>query len=508
MKKIAVVIWGLLLLSTVQITGESSIKILVDESRVKEFEESVQALFIVLFEFPETTDWRHSFENKEEDWGFYRAAETIRRAGSVDIKKSGKLTYDELKKYDVLVVATFEEEYTRAEQNAIFKFVNNGGGLLFLADEESPNDSVTALFGVHFYGQEEGIADRTAEQFRDNIHQFYVTDITDHYITQNIDKIALNFGLPITEYESGEILARTSADSWIEKNDESDEEEKENGPFDILLVQSVGKGRAVFFGDNGSFFNHIVNDEKDNLDLLKYAVKWLGQPGGPYKQYKTINEEGDTVLRNAIDMYEDQEFSQAKKMFTNTVDIFQNSYDIFTNSYAEEKIAEAQSYIPRCETGIKANEIFEKAENLYENREYKKAITEYEQAKLLYKDIECTKMVEDCNIMIDEGNHWISLRKKGESLLQEAKSALNSAPSTLDPSGYKKAKSLFEQAKNTWKEYDNLEKVEICEEKITLCNEKISHIERIRTMVVLGVIVVLAVTAGSIVFFRIHRSKK
>ncbi|MGD2249735.1 MAG: hypothetical protein PVF58_15105 [Candidatus Methanofastidiosia archaeon] len=509
MKKIVVVTWVvLLLLSTVHSAGESSIKILVDESRVKEFEEALKAFYMVFLDFPESTDWQFSFENNEEDWGFYRAAETLRRTGSVDIKKSGRLTYDELKNYDVLVIATFKEEYTTAEQNAIVQFVENGGGLLFLADEESPNDSVTAPFGVSFFEEDEGIADESAESFRDSIYQFYVTDITDHYITRNIDTIALNYGLPITEYESGEVLARTSGDSWIEKEGEKSKEEKENGPFDILLAQSVGKGRAVFFGDHGSFYNHVVDDERDNLNLLKDTAKWLGQPGGPYKQYKMLNEKGDTALKDAIGLYENHEFSKAKQKFTDTIDVYQESYDIYANSYAEEKITEAQEYIPKCETGITADEIFEKSENFYQNREYEKAITEYEQAVVLYQDIGYTEQVEACNTMVEKSNHWISLREKGESLLQKAESALDNAPSTFDPSGYKQAQSLFEQAKETWEEYDNPEKVAVCEEKINLCNENIAKIEKTRTMVIIGVIAVIAVIAGIFGVIRYGSARK
>jgi tetratricopeptide (TPR) repeat protein len=509
MKKIVVVTWVVLLfLSTVHIAGESSIKILVDESRGDEFEEALKAFYIYFFDFPETTDWRYSFENKEEDWGLYRAAETLRRAGSVNIKTSGRLTYDELKNYDVLVVATFKEEYTTAEQNAIVQFVENGGGLLFLADGDSPNDSVTTPFGVSFFEEDEAIADENAESFRDNIYQFYVTDIADHYITRNIDKIALNYGLPITEYESGEVLARTSADSWIEKEGENGKEEKENGPFDILLVQSVGKGGAVFIGDRASFYNHIVDDEKDNLNLLKDAVKWLGQPGGPYKQYKMLNEKGDTALKDAIELYENHEFLKAKQKFAETIDLYQESYDIYANSYAEEKITEAQSFIPKCETGITADGIFEKAEDSYKNREYEKAITEYEQAVVLYQDIGYTEQVEACNTMVEKSNYWISLREKGESLLQEAESALDSAPSTFDPSGYKQAKSMFEQAKEIWEEYDNPEKVAVCEENINLCNENITKIERTKTMVIVGVIAVIAGIAGIFGFIRIRSARK
>ncbi len=493
------------------------LKVLVDETRVHSVPEEVKEAYIaeiedileelaeilrqmgiyVTIEIEIVCDEKYSFKNIMEPWGFGLAANKIKDIASVTIRDSGKLSYPVLKTYDVLVIASFEKKYSPDEVDAIRKFVENGGGLLLLADIESQNNTVSQAFDVLFYPERATIADDNAEGFADDNHMFFVDNIENHPITKDVKQIALNGGIPIVSYGSGTVLIKTSKSSWIDHEGTGigtrDKEEKE-GPFDILLAaENIGRGRAVFFGGAVSLWNEVVlQSEQENLQLFSNAVKWLGEPGGPYKQYKILNEQAQQLVSEATSLYSNHQFSEARKKFEEAVSIFEESDETYPNPDANRGIEEAKTYIEKCEIGINADNIFRQADTLFNKREYEKAIEEYEKAKPLYEEIEYTEKVQECIRKIDEANNWIALREEAASLLSQAEEALARAPSTFDPAGYESAKSLFEQSRSKWEEYNDPAQVAVCEEKIALCNDGISHIKRTKIMVIATVAVVAA----------------
>lgn len=492
---ITVAVGVLLLLSTVTITsGAETVKVLVDESRVGSYE-----------------DAPYSFDNNVEDWGFGNAGKAVQSVASMDIKKKGKLGYSTLKNYDVLIIASFEESYSSSEVEAIKKFVENGGGLLFMGDIESSNNSVSRAFDVLFSSETVIIADKKAESFRASDYQFFVTDIKSHPVTRGVDQIALNGGIPITSYGSGTVLAETSSDSWADVVGEGlgkKDTDEDEGPFDILLAVEMGKGRAVFFGSASSLYNWVTGvRDQQNLELIENAVEWLGEPGGPYQQYKTINEQAQNVLTEAESLYEGHQFSQAKTKFGEAIDVFEESNGIYQNPEANEGIETANDYIEKCETGIEADSIFDTALDLYDNREYENAITEFERAKPLYQEIEYTERAQECDTKVSESNNWIALRDEATSLFQKGEDALTTAPSTFSPAGYEEAKSLFEQSKSKWEEYNDPAQVSACNEKIRLCNDEIGKIKNNRMMVIIAVVVIIGVVVVVIIVVRRRKPK-
>lgn len=512
MKKIVYVIVVLLLVGNTQVTSSSEqLKVLVDESRVLSLNELMEALeeLIELLGFTSTEtggDWSYSFENTEGSVGFGTLAEELEEIASLDIRKSGKINYNTLKNYDVLIITSFTEEYSTSEANAIRKFVENGGGLFFLANNGEYNNSVSEQFGVSFPPEGAQIySEGDEESFviiytTDSPSGIYVTDIVSHPITEGVDKILLTEGIPIASYESGAVLARTGKDMWADEPGGSyfkkDKDEKE-GPFDILLVQSVGRGRVVFFGGDGSFQNSTLEEpDQQNLDLFVNAVQWLGEQGGPYKQYKKLNEQAQQALSKALSLFENKKYSEAKAEFDRAIKFFSDSDNTYPNSDAKNGISEAESYLPTCETGIKGDNAFEEATELFENREYEDAIKAFEEAQALYQDIGYAERIQECDSKIQKSTEYITLREEASDFYSKGEAALEEGPSMVSTAGYAKAKSLFEQSKRKWEDYDDPEKVAACEEKIDLCNEEIGRIQR--NLILIGgavgaVIVVLAV---------------
>lgn len=518
-KAITLAMTVLLLASTITPTeSKKTIKVLVDESRVYTLDKELQELIMEELDFPSALaslfDWNYSFEGYLEPWGFGFAATEIKQVASMEIRKSGKLSYNVLRNYDVLILASFEKSYSPEEVEAVKKFVENGGGLFMWADAEYPNNNVSREFDVLFCSETVMIADQNAKKYTADNHQFYITDIASHPITKNVDQIALNGGIPITTYESGKVLAETSSHSWADRVDfkgfGSQDSNEDTGPFPICLaIENIGRGRAVFFGGAISFWNAVLFEaDQQNLELVRNAVEWLGEPGGPLKQHQALNEEAADLLQRAKTMYSKHLFSKAEELSLSVITAYEESYQIYSNTEAEEGIKEAQNLLEKCTIGMKADEIFDSAAELYNSRKYEEAIEKYEEAKKLYKGIEYAEKVEECAAKTEESNQWITLRDEAISSLQKAEDALATAPSMFSTAGYQKARTLFVETKSKWEEYDDPEQIQACQEKISQCDEEIARIKKNRTIIILVAVLIAAGLVAYIGFTLKRRSKK
>jgi tetratricopeptide (TPR) repeat protein len=526
MKKVIVCACAiLLLLSTIPITSSAeSIKVLVDESRVVSLSEADQDYLVEELEFSKSTDWSYSFDNNDEAWGLGTLSKRIQEVGYVDIKKSGKLSYNSLKNYDVLVIASFEESYSSDEAEAIKQFVENGGGLLLLAAPEASNNSISRTFDVQFSSEtvivaNEGVSSSARRRFSweergilYSLAAVYVVEIEDfktHPVTNGITEFGMCEGIPIASHKSGKVLATSGDDTYADvvgPGQGSKGDDEEEGPLDVLLAMEMGKGRAVFFSSQMSFWNCIVQNETQNTDLAANAVEWLGEPGGPYKQYKLLNEQAQGTLTNAISLYQNHKFSQAITECEKAIGSFEESSEIYTNADASSGIQEANTYIEKCNTGIEADTLFDQAMDYFNNRDYESAIEEFNKAQEKYQEIEYTERAQECTTKAEESNKWITLREEATQLLDDGEESLKTAPSTFSTSGYEESKAIFEQAKAKWEEYDDPEKVATCEEKIDLCNQEIARIEKFRMMTIIGVVVVVVVVIVVVVLL-IKRKK-
>lgn len=405
--------------------------------------------------------------------GFANAAKALGERASLDIRWSPslKVNYSILKRYDVLIIVPYYGTINSEERDAIKEFVRNGGGLLFLGDSFPYDMAIPAAFDVTF--SERWIFDTHAEQFLTS-NQFYVSDIASHPITEHVEQITLDYAYPIKSYKEGFILARTGSDSQTKL---------ERGPFDILLaIDEIGKGRAVFF-DLSSFSNWVINQpHQQNLKLLTNAVAWLGEPGGPYREYSVLNEEAQQLLIDAQSLFNNHDFLEAKNTFKEAIRLFGESNEYYSNSEAFDGIDKAVTGITLCDIGIEADQIFQNAESLFVDGKYEEAFREFEEAQLLYGEIKYSERVDECTLYIDESNTRIALIKEATHLFNEAEKAFESAASTFWTGGFKEAKSLYDKAGNAWEEFDP-GKAAACQEKIIMCNKEIARIKRNRIII-------------------------
>jgi tetratricopeptide (TPR) repeat protein len=485
------------------------IKVLTDESRIQIVEDPAQWMVDLMkafgFEYEKIEDPRYSFENTKEEFGFGTAAERLRSEFSVNIKKSGEINYSNLRNYDVLVITSFSRSYSSGEAEAIHQFVENGGGLFFSAHYDSSNNSVSLIFDVLFPSEGIRILDQSKKS--DNYRRIYLDEFESHPITEGVNQILLDDGVPITRFESGEVLARTSETSWAESDSHlyvKDKEEKE-GPFDVILVQSVGKGRTVFFGGSDSFCNFTVEKEdQENLDFFVNAIRWLGEPGGPYKQYKERNQQAQLLMVDAKSLCDDHKFSEAASKFEDVIVLYTESDEIYDNPEAEQGILEAEMFIEYCEKGMEADILFDEALKLYQERELEEAVSKFESAQSLYQEIGYEARVLECTSQVEECQRLMSVWEEAARLFNEGRTTLEEGSSAVSTAGYEKAKSLFEEARSNWQEYGDEVKAAECDEKISECERGVSVVNR--TRVVLAVVAIVIASSGMAVILKMRKT--
>ncbi|MGC1122961.1 MAG: hypothetical protein WBA22_17915 [Candidatus Methanofastidiosia archaeon] len=507
--KMILVLIVLVLGSIHPIHSTEPIKVLIDESRIQMVADPVQWMIDFIeacgFEYKEIEDPRHSFENTKEAFGFGTAAERLKSEFSVNIKKSGELNYSNLKNYDVLVITSFSRSYSSGEAEAIRHFVENGGGLFFAAHYDSPNNSVSLIFDVLFPSEAIRILDKDKKST--NNWRIYLDGLGSHPITEGVDQILLDDGVPITRFESGEVLARTSETSWAERDFVlyAKDKEERKGPFDVVLVQSVGEGRTVFFGGCDSFCNFTVEEEdQENLDFLMNAIRWLGEPGGPYRQYKERNQQAQQLFLDAKSLFNDHEFSEAASELEDVIVLYTESNEFYANPEAEQGILETEMIIEYCEKGMEADILFDEALRLYQERKFEEAVSTFESARSLYEEIGYNARVTECMSQAEECQRLMSIREEAARLFNEGQTTLEEGSSAVSTAGYEKARSLFEQAKSNWEEYGDEVKVGECDEKILECEKGISAVNRNRILLA-GVAVVIA-CIGVVVILKRRRT--
>ncbi len=181
---------------------------------------------------------------------------------TIDITSQGFLT-DDPAGYDVIVVcltSAFYSSYTSAEVDRIVDFVNDGGGLLIMGDQQrlhpNPNENiqpVASQFGITF-----GPSDLDPLSI-------YTSDLTDHPIFDGVDEMFM--------YAARELSVSGPAFpvAW-----------QEGTTITIAAVAHYGQGRVVALGDSSLWSWVDIYEERfytaDNPQFAVSTFNYLAVP--------------------------------------------------------------------------------------------------------------------------------------------------------------------------------------------------------------------------------------
>lgn len=241
--------------------------------------------------------------------GFH--VESLPRGSRVTFNDASNL--QDLRHYDVYVIPEPNRSFTAAEAAAVRDYVQNGGGVLFIADHtnsdrdndgfDSPrifNEMGTeASYGIHF---ETDRNDRPRSWFNDQQSRF-TSDTTSPILRGRFGNVTRSIGL----FGSTSMRLSGNAKGHIWRSSGT----PDTNELVTFATSTLGSGRVAAVGDSSpaedqtNNCNHTTHagynaTEFDNAIIFSNAVAWLADAGGapqpPAEVRITAPANGETVV--------------------------------------------------------------------------------------------------------------------------------------------------------------------------------------------------------------------
>ena len=286
------------------------------------------------------------------DGGFSDFANALADEGYYveELRKNGDITYSDLSDFDVFIIPEANVPFKPGEQAAILQFVQNGGGVFFIADHYNADRNKNRWDSSEvFNGYRRGAYDNPAKgmteaeaaseamtgvvssdwlatnfgvRFRYNaVGDVNATQIVAPSqcfgITENVDSVAMHAGSTLAIIDPS--IAKgivylpsglTSADKWSSAVDDGvyNGGGIAEGPY--VAISKVSAGKAAFIGDSspvedatpkykkeetgGNKTTYDGFSEQDDATLLVQLVDWLAEQEN-YTSFETQNIPLDTA---------------------------------------------------------------------------------------------------------------------------------------------------------------------------------------------------------------------
>lgn len=235
-----------------------------------------------------------------EDWdGCSDLAGLLETMGfNVQEQYLSRIDATDLVAYDIVVFASYWEnrEIDFSEAEALASFVEQGGGLLLIAEynlawvNDELNKSANKVgdyFGLEF--RDGMVCDSTDHYDYSNdpdggVDIPFITDITSQEVTSGIEKFVIPWGSALSTRAPAVAVAYSDTDAWLDTDctwdseaghwDCSKDDVEESGRFPVLATSTRGSGRVVAIADSGIIVNAWI-DEYDHYGLARNIFSYL-----------------------------------------------------------------------------------------------------------------------------------------------------------------------------------------------------------------------------------------
>ncbi|KYK29346.1 MAG: hypothetical protein AYK19_19890 [Theionarchaea archaeon DG-70-1] len=324
---------------------------------------------------------------------------------------------DDLSMYDIIVIATPETLYEESEIEAVKAFVESGGGLMLLAEDNNKDGTTLVLnqlsqeFLITF--NQDRIYDD--HNYVDHTSWIRITKFPPHPVFQGITTIVYTTGCSL---ESDGISVQTSQHAYAEKYDGLIIHEKGDFPACMTFVE-MGKGRIFACGDKELFDTYISLG--DNTLFALNVFDWLA--GNQDRIFKRLTDKSEA----------DQAITDGELLLTS----------------ANEK--GLKEILP--ELTERAETLLEEAKTLYDSYRYADSLQKVDEAVQVI-----TSGEEDAQKMVDS-----AVKAAEECLSKIEVGARKYLPSQLDAAHY--------YVEEIEKQTTYLEKIEKAHSALELCSE-------------------------------------
>ncbi len=170
---------------------------------------------------------------------------------------------------NMIMVEISYSSYTENELDMIAEFVGNGG-VLILADDYGNGNNVAEKLGIE--------ARFSGSELLDPLFCYKnpwlpkVTEFSDELREAGIESVALNHATALTDVKSAQVLAWSSASSFLDANGNGALDEGETrGPLPIAAELSANGGTVILITDPSIFINSMMGKD-DNRAFLTYLT--------------------------------------------------------------------------------------------------------------------------------------------------------------------------------------------------------------------------------------------
>lgn len=203
--------------------------------------------------------------------GLSRLAALLSENGFAVRNAPDGLTPQVLAEADLLIVSGPFRPFARQELDAVMDYLAQGGGLLVMLHVAPP---VRALLDRLDVDYSNGTLREEQHVIGQNALDFKVVRLEEHPALGDVKSFSV-FGAWALRGTAGHVgvLARTSAESWVDLNgDRRLSAGDAVQSLGVLVAGETGRGRYIVIGDDALFQNRFLND--DNRALAVALARW------------------------------------------------------------------------------------------------------------------------------------------------------------------------------------------------------------------------------------------
>jgi hypothetical protein len=174
---------------------------------------------------------------------------------------------------DTILVIIPYIDFSQTDMAALKQYVG-GGGTLVLADDYGYGNTVLGYLQINARFNGAPLLDPLFNYKNSYIPN--VTDFTASALTQNVTCIVLNHATSLDAGSGVQIIAQTSAASFLDINNNGIAEEDEpNGPLTVAAQAVLDKGRVIILSDPSIIINSML-DMDNNSAFISNIMKSAG----------------------------------------------------------------------------------------------------------------------------------------------------------------------------------------------------------------------------------------
>ena len=219
-------------------------------------------LLLIIWIYP----CRDDFEIKAASWS--GTSDCYHRTEAAEVNSLAELPSQPEGTALILIPYT---PFTAGELDELVNYVEDGGTLILMDDYGYGNEVLESL-GLSYRFSGDPLLDPLINYKNEQFPK--IMDFEPSPLTKGVNTIVCNHATCLIDVPESEAIATSSSFSFLDKDGSSsyDADVDERGPFVMVAITQLGKGRLIAISDPSIIINSML-DMEDNYTLIKNATE-------------------------------------------------------------------------------------------------------------------------------------------------------------------------------------------------------------------------------------------